>query len=167
VNSAIGRLLAKGPPQLLPARELVAFTLASRTLLVPFRVALPAITLLMHCRGPRKDDAVTLPLTRRRSAVGRCQRLGFTVPFTVAAILTPVLFVPGDSIARSVFHEQPVKFAATEVTGLASVPASDRPTAAQATIVHQVFDIMVIIGSPRVWVPGARRTAPGREPGNP
>ncbi|WP_369265660.1 cytochrome ubiquinol oxidase subunit I [Streptomyces sp. R35] len=121
----------------------------------------------------------------------RYHRLGFTVPFTVAAILTPVQFMLGDSIARSVFHKQPVKFAATEivwntdthvpeymfgrlhpdgsisggikipqldsilagfspdtkVTGLTSVPASDRPTATQATIAHWAFDIMVTIGS--------------------
>ncbi|MFC7265174.1 cytochrome ubiquinol oxidase subunit I [Streptomyces lutosisoli] len=121
----------------------------------------------------------------------RYHRLGFTVPFTVAAILTPVQFMLGDAIARSVFHKQPVKFAATEivwktdthvpeymfgrlhpdgsisggikipqldsilagfspdtkVTGLTSVPASDRPTATQATIAHWAFDIMVTIGS--------------------
>jgi len=343
VNSAIDHFLADGPPQLLPARELMAFTLASHILLVPFGVALPAITLLMHYRGLRKGDAVALLLARRWSAVmavqfaigivtgtvlsfefgllwpgmmgrwgdvfglgfgveawaffleailiaiylygwrrlkpwthfwlglplplaalmgafgivaanawmntprgftldpsgnpvdvdvrkavftpmlgpeywhfvvgviltagyvvagvyavgrlrgrrDRYHRLGFTVPFTVAAILTPVQFVLGDSIARSVFHKQPTKFAATEivwktdthvpeymfgrmhsdgsisggikipqldsilagfsadtkVTGLSSVPASDRPTATQATIAHWAFDIMVTIGS--------------------
>jgi cytochrome d ubiquinol oxidase subunit I len=341
-HSAIA-LLADTPPQLLPARELMAFTLASHILLVPFGVALPAITLLMHYRGLRGGDPVALQLARRWSAVmavqfaigivtgtvlsfefgllwpgmmgrwgdvfglgfgieawaffleailiaiylhgwrrlkpwthfwlgvplpltalmgafgiiaanswmntprgftldadgnpvhvnvqqavftpmfgpeywhfvagviltagyvvagvyavgwlrgrrDRYHRLGFTVPFTVAAILTPVQFVLGDSIARSVFHKQPVKFAATEivwktgthvpeymfgrlhadgsisggikipqldsilagfspatkVTGLASVPASDRPTATQATIAHWAFDIMVTIGS--------------------
>ncbi|MFD9316204.1 cytochrome ubiquinol oxidase subunit I [Streptomyces sp. NPDC060053] len=121
----------------------------------------------------------------------RYHRLGFTVPFSVAAILTPVQFMLGDSIARSVFHKQPLKFAATEivwktdthvpeymfgrlhsdgtisggiripqldsilagfspdtkVTGLSSVPASDRPTATQATIAHWAFDIMVTVGS--------------------
>ncbi|MFF2929478.1 cytochrome ubiquinol oxidase subunit I [Streptomyces mirabilis] len=121
----------------------------------------------------------------------RYHRLGFTLPFTVAAILTPVQFVLGDSIARSVFHKQPVKFAATElvwktdthvpeylfgrlhtdgsvsggikipqldsilagfrpsteVTGLTSVSASDRPTVIQATIAHWAFDIMVTVGS--------------------
>ncbi|MFH7597361.1 cytochrome ubiquinol oxidase subunit I [Streptomyces racemochromogenes] len=342
MNSAIA-IMADTPPQLLPARELMAFTLASHILLVPFGVALPAITLLMHYRGLRKGDAVALLLARRWSAVmavqfaigivtgtvlsfefgllwpglmgrwgdvfglgfgveawaffleavliaiylygwrrlkpwthfrlglplpmtalmgafgiiaanswmntprgftldaggnpvdvdvrraiftpmfgpeywhfvagvvltagyvvagvyavgwlrgrrDRYHRLGFTVPFTVAAILTPVQFVLGDSIARSVFHKQPVKFAATEivwktgthvpeyvfgrlhadgsisggiripqldsilagfspdtrVTGLTAVPASDRPTAAQATIAHGAFDIMVTIGS--------------------
>ncbi|AVV44576.1 cytochrome ubiquinol oxidase subunit I [Streptomyces sp. P3] len=45
----------------------------------------------------------------------RYHRLGFGVPFTVAAALTPVQFVLGDSIARKVFHEQPVKFAAMEI----------------------------------------------------
>ncbi|MFF6805585.1 cytochrome ubiquinol oxidase subunit I [Streptomyces sp. NPDC012616] len=45
----------------------------------------------------------------------RYHRLGFAVPFTVAAALTPVQFVLGDSIARKVFHEQPVKFAAMEI----------------------------------------------------
>ncbi|MFJ3910891.1 cytochrome ubiquinol oxidase subunit I [Streptomyces vinaceus] len=342
MNSAIA-IMADTPPQLLPARELMAFTLASHILLVPFGVALPAITLLMHYRGLRKGDPVALLLARRWSAVMAVQfaigivtgtvlsfefgllwpglmgrwgdvfglgfgveawaffleailiaiylygwrrlkpwthfwlglplpltallgafgiiaanswmntprgftldaggnpvdvnvrkaiftpmfgpeywhfvagvvltagyvvagvyavgwlrgrrdhyhRLGFTVPFTVAAILTPVQFVLGDSIARSVFHKQPIKFAATEivwktdthvpeymfgrlhpdgsisgglkipqldsilagfspdtqVTGLSSVPASDRPTATQATIAHWAFDIMVTIGS--------------------
>lgn len=128
---------------------------------------------------------------RLRGRRDRYHRLGFTLPFTVAAILTPVQFVLGDSIARSVFHKQPVKFAATElvwktdthvpeylfgrlhtdgsvsggikipqldsilagfrpsteVTGLTSVPASDRPTVIQATIAHWAFDIMVTVGS--------------------
>ncbi|WP_314623000.1 cytochrome ubiquinol oxidase subunit I, partial [Streptomyces stackebrandtii] len=118
-------------------------------------------------------------------------RLGFAVPFTIAAVATPIQFVLGDSIARSVFHKQPVKFAAleivwktdtrvpeylfgrlnedgtvsggikiplldsvlagfspnTEVVGLTSVPADQRPTAKQATIAHWAFDIMVLIGS--------------------
>lgn len=335
--------LANTPAQLLPARELMAFTLASHIMLVPFGVALPFITLVMHYRGLRKNDPVAMLLARRWSAVmavqfavgivtgtvlslefgllwpgmmgrwgdvfglgfgveawaffleailiaiylygwrrlkprthfwlavplplaalmgafgiiaanswmntpqgftldaggkpvnvdveqaiftpmfgpqywhfvvamfltagyvvagvyavgwlrgrrDRYHRLGFTVPFTVAAILTPVQFVLGDNIARQIFHKQPVKFAAaelvwktdthvpeymfgrlqedgsikgglkipqldsilagfspdTQVTGLSSVPASDRPTATQATIVHWAFDIMALIGS--------------------
>lgn len=128
---------------------------------------------------------------RLRGRRDRYHRLGFTIPFTLAAVCTPVQFVLGDSIARQVFHKQPVKFAATEivwktdthvpeylygrlhpdgsisggiripqldsilagfrpdtqVTGLTSVPASDRPTPTQATIVHWTFDTMVGIGS--------------------
>ncbi|KIF03437.1 cytochrome BD ubiquinol oxidase subunit I [Streptomyces sp. RSD-27] len=335
--------LAEAPPQLLPARELMAFTLGSHILLVPFGVALPFLTLLMHYRGLRREDPVALKLARRWSAVmavqfaigvvtgtvlsfelgllwpgmlgrwgdvfglgfgveawaffleavliavylygwrrlkpwthfwlgaplplaalmgafgiiaanawmntprgfsldsqgkpvdvevrraiftpmfgpeywhfavamfmtagyvvagvyatgwlrgrrDRYHRLGFTLPFTVAAILTPVQFMIGDATARAVFRNQPVKFAATElvwqtdthvpeylygrlrddgtvvggiripqldsilagfrpstrVTGLTSVPASDRPTAVQATIAHWAFDTMVTFGS--------------------
>ncbi|MFD7611397.1 cytochrome ubiquinol oxidase subunit I [Streptomyces sp. NPDC059828] len=340
---ADARLLADAPAQLLPARELMAFTLASHIILVPMGVAFPLITLIMHYRGLRTGDAVALLLARRWSAVmaiqfavgvvtgtvlsfefgllwpglmgrwgdvfgigfgveawaffleavliaiylygwrrlparthfllgvplpvtallgafgiiaanswmntpqgftldaegnpvdvsvwkalftpmfgpqywhfvvamlvtagyavagvyavgwlrgrrDRYHRLGFTVPFTVAAVFTPVQFVLGDAIARAVFHKQPVKFAAmeivwetdthvpeymfgrlhpdgtvsggikipqldsilagfspaTKVTGLSAVPASDRPNATQATIVHWAFDIMVVIGS--------------------
>ncbi|MFF2198916.1 cytochrome ubiquinol oxidase subunit I [Streptomyces sp. NPDC058145] len=335
--------LADVPPQTLPARSMMAFTLASHIILVPLGVALPLITLIMHGYGLRRNDATALLLARRWSAVmavqfaigvvtgtvlsfefgllwpgmlgrwgdvfgigfgveawaffleavliavylygwrrlparthfllglplpfaallgafgilaanswmntprgftldsagnpvdvsiwkaiftpmfgpqywhfvvamfvtagyvvagvyatgwlrgrrDRYHRLGFTVPFTLAAVFTPVQFVLGDSIARQVFHKQPVKFAAmeivwktdthqpeylygrlhpngsisggiripqldsilagfrpdTKVTGLTSVPASDRPTAAEATIAHFAFDTMVFIGS--------------------
>ncbi len=260
-------LAATAPAQLLPARQLMAFTLASHITLVPLGVALPLITLIMHRRGLRHNDPVALLLARRWSAVmavqfavgvvtgtvlsfefgllwpglmgkwgavfgigfgveawaffleavliavylygwrrlkprthfllalplpaaallgafgilaanawmntpggftldaqgkpvdvdvrealftamlgpqywhfvvamlvtagyvvagvyavgwlrgrrDRYHRLGFTVPFTLAAVFTPVQFVLGDSLARSVFHEQPVKFAATEI----------------------------------------------------
>jgi cytochrome d ubiquinol oxidase subunit I len=39
---------------------------------------------------------------------------GFTIPFAVAAILTPVQLVVGDTAARAVAADQPVKFAAME-----------------------------------------------------
>jgi cytochrome bd ubiquinol oxidase subunit I len=45
----------------------------------------------------------------------RYHRLGFLVPFTVAAIVTPIQFVIGDTVARAVFEQQPVKFAAIEI----------------------------------------------------
>ncbi|MFI9769561.1 cytochrome ubiquinol oxidase subunit I [Streptomyces sp. NPDC052415] len=260
-------LLADAPAQLLPARELMAFTLASHIILVPLGVAFPFITLVMHYRGLRRKDATALLLARRWSAVMAVQfalgivtgtvlsfefgllwpglmgrwgdvfgigfgveawaffleavliaiylygwrrlkprthfllglplpfaallgafgilaanswmntpqgfsldsegnpvdvdvwkaiftpmfgpqywhfvvamvitagfmvsgvyavgwlrgrrdhyhRLGFAIPFTIAAVATPVQFVLGDSIARSVFHKQPVKFAAMEI----------------------------------------------------
>ncbi|MGV9993519.1 cytochrome ubiquinol oxidase subunit I [Streptomyces sp. NPDC003374] len=358
------QLLTDVPPQTLPARSMMAFTLASHIILVPLGVALPLITLVMHGHGLRRDDPTALLLARRWSAVmavqfaigvvtgtvlsfefgllwpgmmgrwgdvfgigfgveawaffleavliavylygwrrlparthfllglplpfvallgafgilaanawmntprgftldslgdpvdvkiwkalftpmfgpqywhfvvamfltagyvvagvyavgllrGRRDRyhwLGFTVPFTLSAVLSPVQFVLGDSIARQVFHKQPVKFAAmeivwrtdthqpeylygrlredgtvsggiripqldsvlagfhadTRVTGLTSVPASDRPTATQATIAHWAFDTMVGIGSLLVllalwyaatWLPRRRMPA--------
>ncbi len=45
----------------------------------------------------------------------RYHRLGILIPFTVAAIATPLQFVAGDSIARWVFQNQPAKFSAMEV----------------------------------------------------
>lgn len=62
-------LAASGPPQLLPARQLMAFSLGMHMLLVPLGVAFPLITLVMHYRGLRHDDAVALQLARRWSAV--------------------------------------------------------------------------------------------------
>ncbi|MFJ5552171.1 cytochrome ubiquinol oxidase subunit I [Streptomyces sp. NPDC093225] len=267
MHTTVHLLAADAPAQMLPARQLMAFTLASHIILVPMGVALPLLTLVMHHRGLRRDDPVALLLARRWSAVmavqfaigvvtgtvlsfefgllwpglmgrwgdvfgigfgveawaffleavliavylygwrrlpprthfllglplpaaallgafgilsanawmntpqgftldsqgnpvdvdvwkaiftpmfgpqywhfvvamlmtagyvvagvyavgwlrgrrDRYHRLGFTVPFTVAAVATPVQLVLGDSIARAVFHKQPVKFAAMEI----------------------------------------------------
>jgi cytochrome d ubiquinol oxidase subunit I len=54
----------------------------------------------------------------------RYHRLGFLIPFTVAAVLTPVQFVVGDTVARQVFADQPAKFAAMEVV---TETGSDQP----------------------------------------
>jgi len=45
----------------------------------------------------------------------RYHRLGFLIPFTVAAVATPIQFAVGDTIARWVADNQPAKFAAMEV----------------------------------------------------
>lgn len=50
-----------------------------------------------------------------RGRDGRYYRLGFIIPFTVAAIATPVQMVVGDSLARWVYADQPAKFAAIEL----------------------------------------------------
>jgi cytochrome d ubiquinol oxidase subunit I len=44
----------------------------------------------------------------------RYHRLGFVIPFTVAAIFAPIQLVVGDQITRMIIREQPVKFAAAE-----------------------------------------------------
>jgi cytochrome d ubiquinol oxidase subunit I len=54
----------------------------------------------------------------------RYHRLGILIPFTVAAIATPVQMTVGDTTARQVFHDQPVKFAAMEVV---TETGSDQP----------------------------------------
>jgi cytochrome d ubiquinol oxidase subunit I len=45
----------------------------------------------------------------------RYHRLGFLVPFTVAAAVMPVQIFVGDLMAREVFHNEPAKFAAIEI----------------------------------------------------
>jgi cytochrome d ubiquinol oxidase subunit I len=114
----------------------------------------------------------------------RRHRIGFLIPFTVAAIASPIQFAVGDTAARAIADDQPVKFAAmecvqhtdthvteyiygrctssgvkggigipgldsflvgwstdTKVTGLNSVPSSERPPA--NTLLHWAFDTMV------------------------
>jgi cytochrome d ubiquinol oxidase subunit I len=45
----------------------------------------------------------------------RYHRVGFLLPFTVAAIAIPIQMVIGDSTARSIYSDQPIKFAALEL----------------------------------------------------
>lgn len=45
----------------------------------------------------------------------RYHRVGFLIPFTVACIAIPLQMFVGDFAARSVFEDQPVKFAAIEL----------------------------------------------------
>jgi len=118
----------------------------------------------------------------------RYHRLGLLIPLTVACIVTPIQFAVGDTAARAIASDQPIKFAGmecveqtstdvteyiygrctpsgvkggigipgfdsflvgwstnTQVTGLASVPADDRPPA--NTMLHWAFDTMVGICS--------------------
>jgi len=44
----------------------------------------------------------------------RIHRLGLLIPLTVACIATPIQFAVGDTAARSIAQDQPVKFAAME-----------------------------------------------------
>ncbi len=50
-----------------------------------------------------------------RGGDDRYHRLGFIIPFTVAAIATPVQMVVGDTLARWVYQNEPIKFAAIEL----------------------------------------------------
>jgi cytochrome d ubiquinol oxidase subunit I len=44
----------------------------------------------------------------------RYHRIGFLIPFTVAAVAMPIQIFVGDVVAREVFHKEPAKFAAIE-----------------------------------------------------
>src|SRR5689334_19270641 len=50
-----------------------------------------------------------------RGRTDRYHRLGFVIAFTVAAVATPVQMTVGDALARWVYNDQPVKFAAIEL----------------------------------------------------
>src|SRR3954467_2711741 len=54
----------------------------------------------------------------------RYPRLGFLIPFTIAAVATPIQMLVGDEMARWVFSNQPEKFAAA---GLVPTTSSDVP----------------------------------------
>ena len=45
----------------------------------------------------------------------RYHRIGFLIPFTVAAIAMPIQMLVGDELARWVYNNEPVKFAAIEM----------------------------------------------------
>ena len=45
----------------------------------------------------------------------RYHRLGFLLPFTVAAIAMPIQMLVGDFVARAIYEDQPIKFAALEL----------------------------------------------------
>ena len=45
----------------------------------------------------------------------RYHRLGFTIAFSVAAIATPIQMLVGDTLARWVYNNEPIKFAAIEL----------------------------------------------------
>jgi cytochrome d ubiquinol oxidase subunit I len=59
-----------------------------------------------------------------RGRSDRYHRLGFLIPFTVAAVAIPLQMAVGDSLARWVYNNQPTKFAAIE---LVPVTESDVP----------------------------------------
>ncbi|MDX6293266.1 MAG: cytochrome bd ubiquinol oxidase subunit, partial [Kribbellaceae bacterium] len=55
----------------------------------------------------------------------RYHRTGFAIPFTVAAVLTPVQLVIGDTAARAIAADQPIKFAAMEYVSTTSTHVSE------------------------------------------
>jgi cytochrome d ubiquinol oxidase subunit I len=50
-----------------------------------------------------------------RGRTDRYHRIGFLIPFTVAIIAAPIQMLVGDALARWVYNNQPVKFAAIEL----------------------------------------------------
>ena len=77
-------LAAPEPPQLLPARQQMAFTLGFHIILVPFGVAFTFLMLVANYRGIRRSDRTAMLLARRWSQVA-------AVLFAVGAVSGTVL----------------------------------------------------------------------------
>jgi cytochrome d ubiquinol oxidase subunit I len=73
----------------------------------------------------------------------RYHRLGFIIPFTVAAVMTPVQMAVGDTLARWVYSNEPTKFAAIE---LVPKTASDVPE----TLLGHLNSNMTVSGGIRI-----------------
>ena len=84
----------------------------------------------------------------------RYHRLGFLIAFSVAAVAIPIQMGVGDSLARWVYNNQPVKFAAIE---LVPETASDVP---ETLLGHLNADGTVTGGIP---IPGPGVVAVGPE----
>src|SRR5882757_2398504 len=84
LDLAAGLIAAVDPPQLLPARQQMAFTLAFHIILVPFGVAFTFLMLVANYRGLRRGDSTALLLARRWSKVA-------AVLFAVGAVSGTVL----------------------------------------------------------------------------
>ena len=55
----------------------------------------------------------------------RYHRLGFAIPFTLAGILSPIQILVGDTAARAIAKNQPIKFAAMEYVTHTSTGATE------------------------------------------
>ena len=64
--------------------------------------------------GHRVPVASVYAVGMLRGRRDRHHRLGLLIPLTVAAIATPIQFAVGDTAARAIADDQPVKFAAME-----------------------------------------------------
>lgn len=99
------------------------------------------------------------------------QRLGFAIPFTVAALLAPVQLVVGDLSARALVADQPSKFAAMEINWKTR---SHNPEiiggllndSGQVTfgIVLPALDSILVGFSPDAVAPGLTSVAPDARP---
>ena len=90
----------------------------------------------------------------------RYHRLGFIIPFTVAAIAIPIQMGVGDSLARWVYNNQPVKFAAIEMVPEDRAATCPRRCSATSTPTARSPAASRSPGSRR----GCRTPAPARTP---
>src|SRR3954464_10033905 len=90
----------------------------------------------------------------------RYHRLGLVIPLTVAAIATPLQFAVGDTAARAIAHDQPIKFAGMECVQKTATDVTEyiygRCTAdgVKGGIAIPGFDSFLVGGTTTPQVPG-------------
>src|SRR6476646_5514403 len=100
----------------------------------------------------------------------RLHRLGLLIPLTVACILTPVQFMVGDTAARAIAKDQPVKFAAMECVQQTSTDVTEyifgrcTPSGVKGGLGIPGFDSFLVGWSTSTQVTGLDSVAPDDRP---
>src|SRR6201990_1575772 len=104
----------------------------------------------------------------------RYHRLGVLIPLTVACIATPIQFAVGDSAARAIANDQPVKFAAMECVQKTSTDVTEyifgrcTSSGVKGGLAIPGFDSFLVGWSTSTQVTGLDSVAPeDRPPANP
>src|SRR3954447_10686283 len=100
----------------------------------------------------------------------RYHRLGLLIPLTVACIATPIQFAVGDTAARAIANDQPIKFAAMECVTQTSSDVTEyiygrcTPNGIKGGIGIPGFDSVLVGGSPSTKVTGLNTAPSSNEP---
>ena len=100
----------------------------------------------------------------------RVHRLGLLIPLTVASIVTPLQFVVGDTAARAIAKDQPIKFAAMECVQKTSTDVTEyifgrcTATGVKGGIGIPGFDSVLVGGSTSTQVIGLDTVPPNDRP---
>jgi cytochrome d ubiquinol oxidase subunit I len=100
----------------------------------------------------------------------RIHRLGLLIPLTVACIATPIQFVVGDTAARAIAKNQPIKFAAMECVQTTSTDVTEyifgrcTPTGVKGGIGIPGFDSFLVGWSTSTQVTGLDSVPPDDRP---
>ena len=100
----------------------------------------------------------------------RVHRLGLLIPLTVASIVTPIQFAVGDTAARAIAKDQPIKFAAMECVQKTSTDVTEyifgrcTATGVKGGIAIPGFDSVLVGGSTSTQVIGLSTVPPNDRP---
>jgi cytochrome d ubiquinol oxidase subunit I len=100
----------------------------------------------------------------------RLHRLGLLIPLTVACIATPIQFMVGDTAARAIAKDQPIKFAAMECVQTTSTDVTEyiygrcTPSGVKGGIAIPGFDSFLVGWSTSTQVTGLDTVPPDDRP---